>query len=271
MTDIFWSPEERTKINKILWHVRKEESKIRRLYFAGKYNIKEIADLLHLSECHVEDKVKSYELKLKNIKPRKVNKPYKHSENWKDRLNPFSTVINRREQGEYIIVKTNNGWKLEHRFVWETLHGKLPKGWVVHHINGIKTDNRPENLLGMPRGEHCPEATSLMIGIKSRIHMRANEIKRLRKDLGLSQQKFAEKIGVGIATVSRWEKSLTKPSPLAAAKLETINKRTSMGQESSYQAIKSKNRGQIAEEIMQNQKFNKTGISKIPNNKPILN
>jgi hypothetical protein len=39
--------------------------------------------------------------------------------------------------------------------VWEKTHGQpLPKGWVVHHLNGIKDDNRPDNLLACTRGEH---------------------------------------------------------------------------------------------------------------------
>ncbi|NDJ17724.1 helix-turn-helix transcriptional regulator [Myxacorys almedinensis] len=31
-------------------------------------------------------------------------------------------------------------------------------------------------------------------------------LKRLREDAGLSQQEFASRIGVGIATISRWER-----------------------------------------------------------------
>lgn len=46
-------------------------------------------------------------------------------------------------------------YRAEHILVWEETHNKsLPKGWVVHHLNGIKDDNRPENLLALPRGEH---------------------------------------------------------------------------------------------------------------------
>lgn len=33
-----------------------------------------------------------------------------------------------------------------HRFIWETLVGKIPKNLVINHKNGIKTDNRLCNL-----------------------------------------------------------------------------------------------------------------------------
>lgn len=49
-------------------------------------------------------------------------------------------------------------------------------------------------------------------------------IKQLRNQLGLSQQSFAVKLGVGIATVSRWETGKTKPSALASQRLMRFNK-----------------------------------------------
>ena len=44
---------------------------------------------------------------------------------------------------------------MEHILVWEETHGKpLPEGWEVHHLNGIRNDNRPNNLKGLPKGKH---------------------------------------------------------------------------------------------------------------------
>ena len=43
----------------------------------------------------------------------------------------------------------------EHVLVWERVNNrKVLKGWVVHHLNGIAGDNRPENLVAMSRSEH---------------------------------------------------------------------------------------------------------------------
>lgn len=47
----------------------------------------------------------------------------------------------------YIQIKTNEGWMLEHRHVMERKLGRvLLKQERVHHKNGIRNDNRPENL-----------------------------------------------------------------------------------------------------------------------------
>jgi len=47
-------------------------------------------------------------------------------------------------------------YKAEHRMVWEAKNGPMPKNWIVHHLNGIKDDNRIENLVAMPRKHHSP-------------------------------------------------------------------------------------------------------------------
>lgn len=47
------------------------------------------------------------------------------------------------------------GYVLEHILVWEKVHNQvLPDGWIIHHLNGIKDDNRPQNLEGLPNKKH---------------------------------------------------------------------------------------------------------------------
>ena len=47
------------------------------------------------------------------------------------------------------------GYIREHLLVWEQISGKpLPKEWHIHHLNGIKSDNRPANLVGLPSKKH---------------------------------------------------------------------------------------------------------------------
>lgn len=62
----------------------------------------------------------------------------------------------------YILVSVPNhpraskqGYVREHILVWEQVNNRiLPKGWLVHHYNGIKNDNRPTNLLATPNKKH---------------------------------------------------------------------------------------------------------------------
>src|SRR4030042_77792 len=46
-------------------------------------------------------------------------------------------------------------YTFEHIIVWEKANNEeVPKGYCIHHLNGIKNDNRPENLVKMKNGEH---------------------------------------------------------------------------------------------------------------------
>ena len=47
-------------------------------------------------------------------------------------------------------------------------------------------------------------------------------VRELRERTGLTQEKFAAKLGVTFPTINRWENSRAKPSPLAMQRIEEL-------------------------------------------------
>jgi putative transcriptional regulator len=56
-------------------------------------------------------------------------------------------------------------------------------------------------------------------------------IRELRERTGLTQEKFAARLGVTFPTINRWENARAKPSPLAMQKIEELLR--SMGNQGS--------------------------------------
>jgi putative transcriptional regulator len=50
-------------------------------------------------------------------------------------------------------------------------------------------------------------------------------VRELRQRTGLSQEKFAARLGVTFPTINRWENGRAKPSPLAMQKIEEFLQR----------------------------------------------
>ena len=47
-------------------------------------------------------------------------------------------------------------------------------------------------------------------------------VRELRDRMGLTQEKFAARLGVTFPTINRWENGRAKPSPLAMQKIEEL-------------------------------------------------
>lgn len=108
----------------------------------------------------------------------------------------------------YMLISTSDGkirQMLEHRYVMEKHIGrKLKKKEVVHHINGIKTDNRIDNLaLYKNQSEHIKNH---VIGENNPFSKLTNknvsEIKRLYRTGNYLQKELAVLFKVTNTTIS---------------------------------------------------------------------
>lgn len=107
-----------------------------------------------------------------------VNRDTHHGWSWKGGRSETSSG--------YVLVcvpghpraSRHGNYVFEQIIVWEKLNGKsLPEGWVVHHINGRKGDNRPQNLMAMPFKNH--HSDFLLQATRKRVRELEDQIKRL--------------------------------------------------------------------------------------------
>lgn len=117
------------------------------LYIKEGLSIKTIASILHSGQKVVKRSLQSHGIHIRTLSEcsRLWAVKHGHGKTWDG---------GRHQSGKYIVVMkpmhphaNKYGYVLEHRLIMEQTLGRfLAKNEQVHHINGIKTDNRPENL-----------------------------------------------------------------------------------------------------------------------------
>ena len=60
--------------------------------------------------------------------------------------------------------------------------------------------------------------------------MEAKDVRRLRLHLGLSQERFAQRLGVSLQSVRRWEGGVSQPLPIISVRLEELRKEAGQAQ-----------------------------------------
>lgn len=126
---------------------------IRRLYLDEGRNILETAQILGYSTTLIKYRL----LKMGIHKPKERRARTKNKRGYILIYNPDHPRSDR-----------NKGYVLEHIVKWEESHNKsLPKGWVIHHVDGVKSHNDSENLVAYPRMKHERLIPMLLSRIKS--------------------------------------------------------------------------------------------------------
>lgn len=155
---------------------------LERLYLDQKKSIEEIAILFGCCHDTIRDQLHYYKIPTRTsaegvslaAKKGKLGHP---GNNYR-RKNGYTV-----EDGYLLVYQPEHprankrGRVREHILVWETTHHQpLPQGWIIHHLNGIKSDNRPENIVGVPSRNHY----DLITALTQRIRALETEIERIK-------------------------------------------------------------------------------------------
>ena len=125
-----------------------------------------------------------------NIRCRGCAKKGENNCNWKKNGRIKSgngyIFIRVKSTNPYFVMGNYNNYILEHRLIMAKHLGRCLESWeVVHHINGVRNDNRIKNLILVNKKEHR-ELTSRFY---KEINKLEKEKRRLKKELYLCKQK----------------------------------------------------------------------------------
>lgn len=162
--------------------------KLRHLYWDEELTTYQIGDLMGMNagqvrywmrKLKVPSRTASEAERLSFSKGRKpdTNKRGSESSNWKGgRWKDGSGYIYAYCPGHPRAVDKH---VMEHILVWEKANKQsVPEGYQIHHLNGIRDDNREENLVGISRKDHN-KIDRLKLA-EDRIHLLERELSKYK-------------------------------------------------------------------------------------------
>ena len=154
-------------------HLKVTKEELEDLYWNQRLSQALIAKKFGCTQSTISRQLRKYGIRTRTIREANLN----------------STIIGTRK-GYYIrpdgykIIYRNGKAIREHRYVMEQVLGrKLKETEIVHHLNGIRNDNRPENLVVIDRAKTKHETWTLYKLMQERIRKLEEENRRLRSEI----------------------------------------------------------------------------------------
>jgi len=174
------NPQRGFQKGNIPWGFRKDinTNEIIRLYYDLELSLKEIAQRFNCSWDLPFERLKKAGYKLRTSRESHQLALKTGRQKPPSGKNHYRWNGGRMKHSDGYIMLNINGKRIrEHVLIWERVHNqKLLKGYVIHHLNGIRDDNRPENLVSMKLGEH----SNLAEPYKQKIRQLEQKVKYLR-------------------------------------------------------------------------------------------
>jgi hypothetical protein len=109
---------------------------------------------------------------------------------------------------DYVQIEVNGRLRPAHRIIWEAVHGPIPEGLCINHLNGIRSDNRIANLEVVTQKENMAHAvrTGLQVILRGSDNGRARLTEEQVMEARLSRLKtavLARKFGVSRPALSK--------------------------------------------------------------------
>jgi hypothetical protein len=163
----------RTKIEWVKNHDGSQPSRtptkerLEELYWGANFSFQMVADTFGYTKTGIRDMFKRFGIPRRTLSEAQVIGGLAG----RTRYRGGHTVLN-----GYRLVKkkghpraNGRGYVMEHILVVEKeLDRPLNRDEAVHHLNGIKHDNRPENLAVMPRRRHSPKLVENALKLRIR-------------------------------------------------------------------------------------------------------